>query len=264
MKSKTTATILAFFLGGIGGHRFYLGQAGRGILYLIFCWTFVPAFIAFIDFIIFLTMSEESFNMKYNLSYMLLSKQQAQQSNIVINNTNHAGQIMPGMSVNQGENAASNNNKITKKNKAPKIDPFEQAGDEKYENYEFDGAIKDYLKSLNVRSNNPGVHFKLACLYSNLEQTDSAFFHVAKAVEKGFYDLEKIKTHDHLAFLRSQQPAYDNFVKNGFKLIKPVEGTDKLDLSDAIVSQIEKLAKMKDRGIINEDEFQAQKSKILA
>jgi TM2 domain-containing membrane protein YozV len=66
MKSKSTTAILAFFLGGIGVHRFYLGQTGLGFLYLIFFWTFIPAIIAFIDFIIFLTMSDEKFNEKYN------------------------------------------------------------------------------------------------------------------------------------------------------------------------------------------------------
>lgn len=66
MKNKTTAAILAFFLGGLGIHRFYLGQGGLGILYLLFCWTFIPAIAAFIDFIIFLTMDEDRFNAKYN------------------------------------------------------------------------------------------------------------------------------------------------------------------------------------------------------
>lgn len=73
MKNKSTAAILAFFLGGIGVHRFYLGQGGLGILYLIFCWTFVPAIIAFVDFIIFLTMDENKFNAKYNLGAVLNS-----------------------------------------------------------------------------------------------------------------------------------------------------------------------------------------------
>lgn len=66
MKNKTTTTILAFFLGGLGIHRFYLGQNLKGILCLLFCWTFIPAIIAFIDFIIFLTMSDDAFNQKYN------------------------------------------------------------------------------------------------------------------------------------------------------------------------------------------------------
>lgn len=69
MKDKVTAALLAFFLGGIGVHRFYLGQTGLGFLCLIFCWTLIPAFIAFIDFIIFLTMSTQSFDLKYNRTY---------------------------------------------------------------------------------------------------------------------------------------------------------------------------------------------------
>lgn len=66
MKNKSTAAILAFFLGGIGVHRFYLGQTGLGFVYLLFFWTFIPAFVALVDFIVFLTTSEEKFNSKYN------------------------------------------------------------------------------------------------------------------------------------------------------------------------------------------------------
>jgi TM2 domain-containing membrane protein YozV len=71
MKNKTTAAILAFFLGGIGIHRFYLGHGGLGILYLIFCWTFIPAIIAFIDFIAFLIMDDDKFNARYNLGKVI-------------------------------------------------------------------------------------------------------------------------------------------------------------------------------------------------
>lgn len=67
-KSKIAAALLAFFLGGFGVHKFYLGQVGLGILYLIFCWTFIPAIIAFIEFIILLTMNDETFNQKYGMA----------------------------------------------------------------------------------------------------------------------------------------------------------------------------------------------------
>lgn len=80
MKSKTTAVVLAFFLGGFGAHRFYLGQSGRGILYLVFCWTFIPAIIAFIDFFCLLLMSDEEFNRKYNC---MMVPQQAPVANAV-------------------------------------------------------------------------------------------------------------------------------------------------------------------------------------
>ncbi|MDN6179680.1 MAG: TM2 domain-containing protein [Halomonas subglaciescola] len=64
-KSRIAAALLAFFLGAIGVHRFYLGQVGLGFLYLLFCWTFIPAIVAFIDFILLLVMSDMAFNRKY-------------------------------------------------------------------------------------------------------------------------------------------------------------------------------------------------------
>jgi len=67
-KSKIVAAVLALFLGGFGVHKFYLGQPGLGILYLLFCWTFIPAVVAFIEFIILLTMTDDAFAAKYGQS----------------------------------------------------------------------------------------------------------------------------------------------------------------------------------------------------
>ena len=46
LKSKIVFVLLALFVGGLGIHRMYLGNWGLGILYLLFCWTGVPMFIA--------------------------------------------------------------------------------------------------------------------------------------------------------------------------------------------------------------------------
>lgn len=64
-KSKITAAVLAFFFGGFGIHRFYLGQ-WWGLLYLLLFWTLIPGFIAFIEFIVFLAVSQERWDDKHN------------------------------------------------------------------------------------------------------------------------------------------------------------------------------------------------------
>lgn len=64
-KDKTSAALLAIFLGFIGAHHFYLGNTGRGILYLLLSWTLIPGTIALIEAVIYLTKSEEEFQRKY-------------------------------------------------------------------------------------------------------------------------------------------------------------------------------------------------------
>lgn len=63
-KSKTTAGLLAFFVGGLGIHRLYLGQ-WWGIIYLLFWSTLIPSIISLIESIIFFSTSQESWDEKY-------------------------------------------------------------------------------------------------------------------------------------------------------------------------------------------------------
>lgn len=64
-KSRGVAILLALFLGGLGAHKFYLGQPIWGILYLIFCWTFIPSLIAFIEAIGYMLTSSATFARRY-------------------------------------------------------------------------------------------------------------------------------------------------------------------------------------------------------
>ena len=48
-KSETTGVLLALCLGGVGAHHFYLSQIGLGIVYVVFCWTFIPAIVALVE-----------------------------------------------------------------------------------------------------------------------------------------------------------------------------------------------------------------------
>lgn len=65
-KNKVTAGLLGIFLGTLGVHKFYLGQTGLGILYLVFCWTGIPSIIGLIEGIVYLTMTDLAFAQKYH------------------------------------------------------------------------------------------------------------------------------------------------------------------------------------------------------
>lgn len=73
-KNKIVAALLAFFLGGLGIHKFYLGKNTAGIIMLcstlfgiilLFIPTIIVGMIAFIEFIIYLVTSDEEFDRKY-------------------------------------------------------------------------------------------------------------------------------------------------------------------------------------------------------
>lgn len=53
-KSRLIAALLAFFLGWLGIHRFYVGKIGTGIMQILTSWCFIGEIWALIDFIIIL------------------------------------------------------------------------------------------------------------------------------------------------------------------------------------------------------------------
>lgn len=61
------AIILAIFLGWLGVHKFYLGQYGKAVLYLVISVIFVPlsVLLSFIDALRFAFMDDENFHMNY-------------------------------------------------------------------------------------------------------------------------------------------------------------------------------------------------------
>lgn len=64
-RNRVVAAILALVFGGFGIHKFYLGKIGQGILYLVFCWTFIPTVVGWIEGIIYLTQTDQDFAAEY-------------------------------------------------------------------------------------------------------------------------------------------------------------------------------------------------------
>ena len=52
MVNKGTYIALCLFLGGLGIHKFYAGKWIQGLLYVAFCWTWIPVIIALIDLLV--------------------------------------------------------------------------------------------------------------------------------------------------------------------------------------------------------------------
>ncbi len=252
MKNKNITAVLAFVLGSVGAHKFYLGNFKMGILYFLFSWTSIPWLISMFEGVQYLTMAEQEFNYKHNSEYML--RQQDEYKRITQGQRGYPP---------TGGRRSSSVVPVKKKN------PHKKKAAQKYKEYDFDGAIVEYKKALKIEPTDKDVHFRLACIYSLFERSEEAYDHLSKAVRYGFNDEAAIAANDNLVYLRNTVE-YKDFVKNGYKKPRPRSTSEihkeqkaSLEISSQIMSKLEKLAEMKDKGIITEQEFQQQKLKLL-
>src|SRR5882757_336661 len=110
MKSKSTGAMLAIFLGGFGVHKFYLGETGSGIFYLLFCWTFIPLVLGIVQGLNLLGMSQAVFDARYNgrsLAVVGFPGPQQQSTNVVVNIAPPHGYGPPPPASQQGHLPAS-------------------------------------------------------------------------------------------------------------------------------------------------------------
>jgi len=93
--SRSTAIALAWTLGGIGIHKFYLRRPGDGIAALLFCWTFIPAIVAFAEGFQFLSMNDETFGLQYG--HNPLANRNRYLSNTTVGSDKDARQRIKGL-----------------------------------------------------------------------------------------------------------------------------------------------------------------------
>lgn len=252
MKNKTTAGLLALFLGWAGVHRFYLGQIGLGILYVFLMFFGISFILGIIDAIFFFTMNEEEFERKY----IRETQDRMQRPRIYGPYNSRRGRVPPPPKHAYTAGRESQNQ-------------YKIEGIKKYKEFDLEGAIDDFKKGLDQHPNDIALHFNIACAYSLTEQVDKAYEHLDKAVSLGFDDFDKIRTHDDLAFVRIQD-RFEEFQNNGYRLTasKAIEATDDVELKDegiqddVLLSQLKRLAALRDRGLLTEQEFLIEKKKL--
>jgi hypothetical protein len=98
-----------------------------------------------------------------------------------------------------------------------------------------------------------------------------------KAVDYGFTDFQKIKTHDALAFLRIQSD-FDAFEQNKFRLSpkekeretqKATSNENYKDLLETdtepdLLDQLQRLSELRNRGLLSQEDFVKEKKRLLS
>ena len=119
-------------------------------------------------------------------------------------------------------------------------------------------AIDAIQTALRHHGGNPFAHYNLACLYTKQQMRDEAYFNLSAAVAKGYTKLDNISSDPQLQWLRSTED-WSGFVRRGYKM-----SDVQAPLPISKVDQLEKLAKLKDSGVLTQAEFETEKAKLLA
>jgi TM2 domain-containing membrane protein YozV len=65
--AKAKLLLLTFFFGGVGAHKFYLGQWLQGLLYALFCWTLIPGLVALVELAVYACSGSARLNRLYSV-----------------------------------------------------------------------------------------------------------------------------------------------------------------------------------------------------
>ncbi len=269
-RSRVTAAIIAFLFGGFGAQKIYLRQTGVAIFMvmalIISGGGFLPIFAIFgiFDAIRLLNMSDREFDRRYN-RYSYQNRRD-----------DYLAQRRERQIRRRSKNIPTQRQDIIDRGAAHRAAPFKNSGIKKYKEYDIEGAIEDFTKGLEINPNDVALHFNLACAYSMTEQKEKGFYHLSKAVELGFKDFDTITKKDDLAYLRIQ-PEFESFVQNGYQLTGNVRRASTPQQKsnpqampshippgdDVLLSQLNRLAELRKKGLLSQEEFEMEKNKLL-
>lgn len=279
MKDKNVAGILALFLGWAGVHRFYLGQTGLGIFYIFLMMIGVSFVLGLIDAVAFFLMDPEQFDRKYNRARRW--DQRGTDFDRKSYDRRRPGRDQRYDEWRDRQDARRKdwkNRTETASSAGSRSNPYKQSGIRKFKEYDYKGAIEDFEKALEMDQKDIAIHFNLACAFSLEENVEKSLYHLDKAVAYGFKDFDRIRSHDAFAFVRIH-PDFAAFEANKFRIpatsdapkqattaVTEVgqEDADLLSTQPDLLDQLKKLGDLREKGLLTEEEFAAQKRKLMS
>jgi TM2 domain-containing membrane protein YozV len=275
-KSKVTAAMLAFFLGAVGAHKLYLGKTGGFVWFMILLMLSISIgipitlILGVIHGVKLINMTDQAFDKMYNKGYAAPSKGPLE--------TRRSQQMERYEQVSDSAQRQPSFRKPSPTASA-KSNPYKNSGIKKYKDFDLADAIADFSKGLEISPNDLALHFNIACAYSLTENKSKAYHHLSKAVSLGLKDVERILSHDDLAYVRIQ-PEFDTFRSSGFR-VNPYEtrttnsqsqtsapSAAPVDIApetmdDTLLAQLNKLSELRKRGILSDDEFNFERKRLL-
>ena len=263
-KNKYKAALMAFLGGIIGMHKFYLRDPGAGIFYLILFSISVNVIgfpitmiLGALDALNLIGMSEERFDRKYNKNFR--GREPRGRSRRATRRRSREENARARREADRGRYV------VKKQPVRKRSNPFKKTAYKKYQEFDLEDAILDYKEALEIAPDDKEVHFYMSAIYSLLEKKDKSFFHLEKAVSLGLKQTNRIMEMDDFAFLRIQDE-FESFKNNGFRkgvTQKPNEPNEDLAMDDLLLSRLNKLKEMRERGLLSENEFLKEKEKII-
>lgn len=270
-KNRVVAAMLAIFGGSFGLHKFYLNDAGGGIFFIfIFFMTAgvfpVTAFLGFIEAIRLLSMSDDQFDRKYNRHVFREQRRPGTEEYRRYKQTQRAKHRNIPVQDRNPQRKARAVSRSTRSN------PFKKSGIKKHKDFDLAAAIEDFKQGLQISPDDIALHFNIACSYSLTEQKEKAYHHLARAVQLGFDDLKRIESHDDLAYVRIQ-PEFEAFKRANYS-VSPFDMTKggggraenaapQVPQDDKLLSQLNKLAELRKKGLLSEEEFMLERKKLM-
>ncbi len=281
MLNKDLAGFFAFFLGVFGVHRFYLGQAWRG----------VAQFVGFFGIIAALAENGPEMPLPFILVGFVLAPLITA---IVFWATPYekwAAKYDPEALVSQGYAPAGGTSSRPSTSYSPagpaRLPALKAEGVKYYRSGDFDLALEAFLEARDAAPTDPAVHFNLACCYALLENYPDALRQLELSVTYRLPKPERIEEHPALVHLR-QTGAYATFRANNYRQLNllrltessaPSETTNdvledfatpplgKASRSRAsdpdLLEQMDRLRELHYAGVLTQQEYRKQREKLL-